>query len=145
MCIRDSTYRDLDSNVNVISCAPTCFADDLQVFCSTETPSNIDKIIHVIEEFSDISNLKLNKTKTEVMFFNPTNEAIERARFHNLKIVEKCKFVGLITIDKDNDQLQYDENFSKPNNTADSIMSNAISRNLSVSYTHLTLPTKRIV
>ena len=127
----EHTYRDLDSKENVISCAPTCFADDLQVFCSTETPNNIDKIIHVIEEFSKISNLKLNKTKTEVMFFNPTNEATERARFHDLKIVEKCKFVGLITIDKDNDQLQYEENFSKPNTTADSIMSNAISRNLS--------------
>ena len=66
---QNHTYKYLDSNDIVISCAPTCFADDLQVFCITDSPNNIDTIISAIEEFSSISNPKLNKTKNEVMFF----------------------------------------------------------------------------
>ena len=114
-----------------ISCCPACFADDLQCFCCTLIPLNIDKIINAIEEFSLISNLKLNKSKTQVMFFNSSADAIERAIFHKLKVTEKIKFVGLTTIDKNMDSLEYNENFSIPNNNAESIITRTIARGVS--------------
>ena len=99
-----------------------CFADDVNTISDTTNINNLDRVLDKIAEFSHISNLDLNHKKSEIMFFNSSQAAINRAEHHQLKITDKIKFVGLYTINKTSDQLLYKANFDVPNTRAKSLM-----------------------
>ena len=117
------TYKRINGSQTTLECQPVCFADDVNTIADTTDINNLDRILDKIAEFSHISNLDLNHKKTEIMFFNSSQAAINRAIHHQLKRTDKIKFVGLYTINKTSDQFLYRTNFDEPNTRAESLMS----------------------
>ena len=87
--------------------------------------------MNCLQEFSNISNLKLNNKKTEVLPINTPDETINAAAELDLKIVDSIKFVGAHTINNDDHKRELDLNFASANEKSENLMAKTEQRHVS--------------
>ena len=83
------------SSPSYIKGEPVAFADDINLLQSFRRPSDLDYLLSSLNDFTRISNLPLNNSKTEFLPVNVSPEVMTRVRFHKLKVVDTLKFVGV--------------------------------------------------
>jgi hypothetical protein len=84
-----------------------------------------------LQEFSNISNLKLNNKKTEVLPVNTPLTTINSAEEIELKIVDSIKFVGAHTISQEDQKKEFDLNFKNANEKSENLMARTEQRHVS--------------
>ena len=127
----EHTYRNVDGEEEKVIGEPVGFADDIHVFLDPTNPGNLHTLMNCLQEFSNISNLKLNNKKTEVLPINTPDETINAANELELKIVDSIKFVGAHTINNDDHKREIDLNFASANEKSENLMAKTEQRHVS--------------
>ena len=72
---------------------PEAYADDINILLN-DTPSTLQNLMSIATEFASLSDLKLSKSKTEVMHIGPNTACNLFTKCRGLKVVRLIKFVG---------------------------------------------------
>ena len=127
----EHTYRNSDGQDEKVISEPVGFADDIHVFLDPSDPENLHSLMGCLQEFSDISNLKLNNGKTEVLPINTPATTTSAAEEIGLKLVESIKFVGAHTINNEDQKKEHDLNFANANEKSENLMAKTEQRHVS--------------
>ena len=95
---------------------PVSFADDCHILLQpdgTTNGSNLKRTLEILDEFSEMTDLLLNKSKTELLPIGNQELTKSRAREEGLKIVKEIKFVGAISTEKNHNE-ECEQNLNGP-------------------------------